>query len=125
MLFEKYLLYFHELLILVSDDRIDVLDSSFDLLLNVIEFFLEIVLGQFSVFLHLLESIVLISSEVSYSYLGFFAVVLYYLGQLFTSLLCQLRDSESDNLAVVCRVDADVGFVDSSLDITYGLWIKR
>ena len=76
------------------------------------------------VLFHLLKLFVGVSSEVSYCDLGILTHLLNGLGEFLTSFLCYLRDYQSDALAVVRGIDADICNVDGLFDLSDGLGIE-
>ena len=70
---------------------------------------LQLVLGHVAVLLHLLREVVCLAADVADRYLRGIAHLRDLLGQLLAALLGQLREDEADRLAVVLRVDAEVG----------------
>ena len=77
-------------------------------LLNVLLAVLEIVLCDFAVLLHSLELFHSVTADITDSYFTFLGDLLYLLAKLFSSLLCKLRECDTDSLTVVCRSNSDV-----------------
>ena len=85
-------LYFHDFLVFVSDNLVNVLDCLVVNLLDIIKEILNVILSQITGLLSLLSLIVKVSSEISYCNLGILAHCLYSLGKFLSSFLGYLRD---------------------------------
>ena len=77
---------------------------------------MQIVLGYLTVLLHLLELIHAVSADRADGDLVVFGKLLDVLDYLAALILGQRREGQSDNLAVILRVDAEIGGLDSLLD---------
>ena len=79
---------------------------------------IAVVLGYLTILLLLLYRVVCLTAEIADCDFSFFTILLCDLCQFFPALFCEVRDHKADVLAVVRRRDAEVGDVDSTLDVS-------
>ena len=98
----------HQFLFFCGYHGIDILDALVGHLLDLIERILKIVFGDLGSLFLFLELIIGIAADVSDSDLGFFTHLLDDLGQFFSAFLCDNGNDETNILAVIAGIDAEV-----------------
>ena len=106
----------HYFLFFLCSYRVRFFDELIGYILHFFLAVLEIVLGYLAVLLHLLELIHAVSADRANGNLAVLRQLLDILDYLAALILSQRRKCQSDNLAVILRVDAEIGGLDSLLD---------
>ena len=107
----------HYFLFFLCGYRVRFFDELIGYILHFFLAVLEIVLGYLAVLLHLLELIHAVSADRADGDLAILGKLLDILDYLAALILSQRREGQSDNLAVILRVDAEIGGLDSLLDL--------